>query len=97
MKFRTKVVAAVVFSFAVGAGAGFVQVVKHDVKVDYAAQCKTELKASFTAVFQGKLDPLEGKMPEPCTHLDEETYDQIATEVIIEVSREVTPSMPVGA
>jgi hypothetical protein len=90
MKLRTKVFAAVVLSFGVGAGAGFVGVSQQSQKQQDSTQnqqaCHDILKDSFQKVFDGKPDPLKGAMPEPCTHLTKDVYDQISTNVMVEVS-----------
>jgi hypothetical protein len=84
---RNRVFAAVVLSFAVGAGAGFVAIAKNQPsEAQLEQQCYTELKASFEQVWAGRPDPIKGKMPEPCTHLSEQTYGQIYNSVIVEVS-----------
>lgn len=85
---RKVLLAAVVTSFATGALIGsalFLQFEK-DPPPDPVA-CKTVLKASFAEVWQGRPDPLNGKMPEECVQLDKETYDRIALEVLVEVSQ----------
>jgi len=98
MKARTKIFAAVVFSFSMGAAAGFVQVARQapETEANYEQECYNALHDSFKAVWQGQPDPLKGKTPEPCTHLDEVTYNKLASTVMMDVQASVEPKLPEG-